>query len=721
MADVAPAFAEALALHRAGQLADAEAIYNRILAAEPAHFDSLHLLGVIFMQRGDPAAAVRQIAAALQVAPHHILALNNRGNALQQMQQFGDALESYDRALSVQPDYVEALINRGVTLMALKRHDEALKSYDRAIVLRPDFVVAHSNRGNALQALNRFDDALASFDRALMLQPDYVEAYYNRGNVLQALKRYDEALASYDRALSLHPDYIEALANRAVSLQALKRHSEALASLDRALALHPDNIDALTNRGVALNALKRYDEALASYDRAFVLCPDHIDALTNRGVALNELQRYEEALASYDRAIALQPDDAQAHSNRGHTLHELMRFEESLASCDRALMLRPDLADAHCNRGNALNALRRFEDALASYDEALKLRPDYAEALTNRGIALHALKRFDDEMASYERALALQPDYAEAHFNAGWCRMLRGDFSGWSEYEWRWQTALRRAKRDFAEPLWSGAQGVADKTVLLHAEQGFGDTIQFCRYAPLVAERAGRVILEVQAPLRELMCDLPGVAQIVSRGETLPDFDLQCPLLSLPHVFGTELSTVPAGVPYLRARPQDVAAWNALLGPRNRPRIGLAWSGSPSHRNDRNRSIALAAFLPLLDTDAVYLSLQPNVAAADTELLDRHGGIARPGDKLKTFADTAALIANLDLVITVDTAVAHLAGALGKPVWVLLPFVPDWRWLLDREDSPWYPTARLFRQDDSRTWDAVIARVGAALRDRFGR
>ncbi len=537
-----------------------------------------------------------------------------------------------------------------------------------------------------LAALGRHDEALASFDRALALQPDYAPAHYNRGNTLHALKRYAEAVASFDRALTAHPDYVDALTNRAVNLHELKRDGEALESLDRALALDPDNVEALTNRGVALNELRRFDEALESYDRA----------------------------------LMLRPDDAEARSNRGHTLHELKRFEESLMSCDCALALRPDLADAHCNRGNALNALQRFDEALVSYEQALALRPDDAKTLTNQGIALHALKRFDEEAARYARALAVQPDYPEAHFNTGWRRMLHGDFGGWREYEWRWRIGeLKQARRDFAQPLWTGADAAANQTLLLHAEQGFGDTIQFCRYASLVGERAARVILEVQEPLRDLMNGLPGVTQTVSRGEALPDFDVHCPMLSLPLVMGTELSTIPPQVPYLHARPDAVAEWDVRLGPKSRPRIGLAWSGNSSHRNDRNRSIALAALLPALGADATYASLQPNVAATDAGLVHARSDIVHFGDKLKTFADTAALIANLDLVIAVDTAVAHLAGALAKPVWVLVPFVPDWRWLLDRDDSPWYPTARLFRQDESRAWDSVVARVAAGLRARF--
>jgi len=589
---------------------------------------------------------------------------------------------------------------------------------DSALKINPGHILALINRGSALHALKRFDDALASHDRALAVRPDCAEAHYGRGNALHELRRLEEALASYDRALELRPDYVEALSNRGNVLHALKRFEEALASYDRALAVRPDDAEAFANRGVNLHEMGRFEEALASYERALTLRPDHIEALFNRGVTLNESERFGEALASYDRVLAVRPDDAEALSNRGVTLHELKRFGEALASCDRALALRPDYAEAHSNRGNALNALKRFGEALASYERALTLRPDYAEALANRGITLHALKRFDEELASYQRALTLRPDYAKAHFNEGWCRMLTGDLvGGWEKHEWRWKSGQSNKKRDFAQPLWVGSNEIEGKTILLHAEQGLGDTIQFCRYVPRVVERAARVILEVQRPLHELMSTLPGEAQIVSRGEPPPDFDLHCPLLSLPLAFGTRLETIPAETPYLRASPLAAMNWNDRLGPKNRPRIGLSWSGSPTHKNDHNRSIGLSALSPLLGFDATYVSLHRDIRPGDAAVLQGRNDFVHFGDELKDFSDTAALISNLDLVISVDTSVAHLAGALAKPVWVLLPFIPDWRWLLDREDSPCYSTARLFRQDDSRAWDGVIARVRAALHD----
>jgi tetratricopeptide (TPR) repeat protein len=575
---------EAIALHQAGRLADAEKIYRKILATEPDHFDALHLLGVIFAQSGKYAEADEQIGAALKLDPNHVNAL--------------------------------------------------------------------ANRGNAQLALARFGDALANYDRVLELQPDNVDAHFNRGNVLNALNRHGEALPSYDRVLTLRPSHIEVLVNRAVALLALERFEEALANCDRALALRANFAEALFNRGLALHRMKRFEDALTSYDRA--------------------------------------------------------------------LAERPDYEQANYNRANTLLALGRFEAALVSYDRAIALRPAHAEAHLNRGVALEKLMRFDAALASYGRALALRPDFAEAHYNEALCRLLTGDMrGGWKQYEWRWETAqLKHEKRSFPLPLWLGSGEIAGKTILLHAEQGFGDTIQFCRYAALVAERGVNVVLEVQAPLRELMQTLTGAPRIVVKGEPLPDFDLHCPLLSLPLASGIELATLPPGTPYLWADPGAAAQWSGRLLPKIRPRVGLVWSGRSAHLNDRSRSIPIDVFLSALSgIDATFVSLQRDFRAGDLVRLKERGDIAYFGEDLQNFSDTAALIENLDLVISVDTSVAHLAGALAKPIWILLPYSPDWRWLLDRDDSPWYSTARLFRQDRSCAWGGVMKQVHAELQD----
>jgi tetratricopeptide (TPR) repeat protein len=625
LSNTASVFAQGFAHHQAGRLAEAAKFYSQILATQPDHFDSRHLLGVIFLQTGDYAEAIR----------HLDLAVN--GN--------------------------------------------------------PDNIYALSNRGAALKELKRFEEALATYDRALKLRPDYAEAHSNRGTILHDLKRHEEALASYDRALKLRPDYADALCNRGASLHELKRYGEALESCDRTIALRPDYAEAHSNRGNTLQELKRFDEALASFDRALALRPDYAEALSNRGNMLNELNRFEDALACYDRALALRSEFAEAHSNRGNALQELRRFDEALASYDRAIALRPDHAEAHSNRGNALKELRRFDAALASYGRALKLRPDLAEG----------------------------------HFSEALCRLMIGDFArGWQQHEWRWETAqLRAAKRHFAQPQWLGSADIAGKTVLLHAEQGFGDTLQFCRYAPRVAERAARVIIEVPKPLHEMMSTLPCAAEIVSRGDPLPDFDLHCPLLSLPLAFGTQLETIPAQTPYLSAPGNKVSAWRDRLGRHDRPRIGLVWAGDPrkrvpgANRIDRQRSLAFDQLAPLLQVGGCeFYSLQKGddaVAQLRNSALN-HRVIDWSAD-FHDFSDTAALIENLDLIIAVDTAVAHLAGALGKPLWLINRYNTCWRWLLDRDDSPWYPTARIFRQDETRAWDHVMTRVQAALQD----
>jgi tetratricopeptide (TPR) repeat protein len=600
----------------------------------------------------------------------------------------GEAEQLCLKLLSADPDSAPTLNLLAVINTALGRNAAALSNTDRALSLWPEFFEALVNRGIALYELKRFGEALADYDRAIALRPDNADALVNRGNALGKLRRHEDALASYDRALELQPAHVEALVSRGGTLLDVGKYDEALRSYDRALALRPGYAEALVNRGVTLHAQKQSADALSSYDRALAREPNNVDALTNRGVALHDLGRYGEALASHERALAVQPDHAAALSNRGLSLHKLERLDE----------------------------------ALASYDRALAKQPDYTDALVNRGVTLHDLKRFDEALASYDRAVALRPDHADAHFFGSLSRLLTGDFGrGWIEYEWRRKGASTGpSTRDFPQPLWLGGQEIAGKTILLHSEQGFGDTIQFCRYVPLVAARGARVVLEIEEPLRELLTGLAGATRVIAKGNLLPDFDLQCSLLSLPLAFGTQLETIPSAVSYLRAPDRALLKWGARLPSKRRPRIGLAWAGNAKHIRDRERSIDPGKLLPLLGVDATFVSLQKEVRAADMEALKKGSNIIHFSNELDGFSDTAALISHLDLVISVDTAIAHLAGALGKPVWILLTHVPDWRWLLDRDDSPWYPTARLFRQSETREWNSVITRVRDALLEFIG-
>jgi tetratricopeptide (TPR) repeat protein len=606
----------------------------------------------------------------------------NRAVAAYRAGQLTEAEDLFRQIISVDCNFFDALYVMAVVQAGLRKNVEALANYDRALALQPRHAEALSNRGNTLKALKRFDEALDSFDRALAAQPDYPTALSNRGAVLFEMARYEESLTTYDQSLAIRTEQVVALYNRGGALQKLGRFEEALASYDRALVISPGLVEAHVNRGNTLIALDRHNDALASLDRALVLRPDLVEALTNRGNALNGLKRYADALESYDRAIGCQPAYAAAHYNRGTTLHEMKRYGE----------------------------------AIAAYDRAIALQPDYPEAFSNRGATLWELRRHGEALASYDRAIALQPAFPEAHWNAASLRLLTGDLArGWEEYEWRWKyKTMVLAKRNFAQPQWVG-EPIEGKTILLHSEQGLGDAIQFCRYVPLVAGRGARVILEVDRRLQELVSSLVGVPQVLSTGDALPEFDVHCPLLSLPRAFNTALETVPAQTPYLRAPPERLAKWSARLGPKHGLRVGLIWSGNPAHHRDQARSIELSALTPLLDVPATFFSLQKDIRPADAAMLAAHSEVIQIADDLVDFSDTAAVMTQLDLIISVDTSTVHLAGALGRPVWILLPYLPDWRWLLDRDTSPWYPTARLFRQDETRGWDSVIPRVHTAL------
>jgi tetratricopeptide (TPR) repeat protein len=587
------------------------------------------------------------------------------------------------------------------------------RSSTRKIINLPQVV----RQALELHGRGRFNEAETLYAEILAAKPDHFDALHMLGLLKLQRGKSADALRLIAAALKAKPVSAEALLNHGNVLNALNRHEEALASYDQALAIKPRYAEALNNRGSVLGRLTRHEEALTSYERALKIKPDYAEALYNQGNALRALDRDEEALKSYERVLAIRPDHAQAHNNRGNALQKLGRHQEALASYERAFALKPDFVEALSNRGNALQSLGRIREALESYARALALKPDYAEALYNQGNGLVMLGRHREALESYAWALAIKPDHAEAQWNQGLARLRLGDFhDGWKQYEWRWQRPDGAQQRSFAQPLWSGQQSLQGKTILLHAEQGLGDSIQFVRYAALVARRGAKVILEVQRTLKDLLARVEGVSGIVGRGEELPAFDLHCPLLSLPLAFNTELGSILASVPYVTAADDRIEIWNARLPPRKGLRVGIAWSGNAKHKDDRNRSIALSRLAPLFDAPGVqFVSLQKDVRDGEAEALRNILGLLDLGPDLKDFADTAAVMSLLDLVISVDTSTAHLAGAMGKPIFILLPFSPDWRWLLEREDSPWYPTARLFRQPKIGDWESVIERVRREL------
>jgi tetratricopeptide (TPR) repeat protein len=597
--------------------------------------------------------------------------------------------------------------------MGLGRCAEALARFDAALALQPDLPIALSCSAAALRELGRPQEALSQADAALALQPT-TDAYCHRGAALRDLGRFAEAVASFDQAIAMDSHCTEAHNYRGIALQQLQRPVEALASFDRALALRPQSAELHNNRGNMLRQLQRTSEALASFERAIALQPTFAAAYNNRGLVLQALQRYREAASSYERALALQPDFAQAHNNLGTVQCELGQAAEALASCTRALQLQPRMHGVHGNLGNALRDLERPEEALAQYELAVLEAPQDADSHCHRGNALFDLKLIPDAMASYERAIGLNPTHAQSLFNKSLCLLLSGEFAqGLPLYEWR-KELNPAAAPSVPGPVWRGEADIAGKTLFIYADQALGDTIQFSRYAKLAEQRGARVIFAVQPQLRELLTSLGATIRIVAPGEHTGGFDYHCALMSLPLAFRTTLADVPAAVPYLFADPLRVAQWRERIGAAGF-KIGIVWQGS-RNRIDVGRSVPPKMFERLATIPGVRLiSLQKGDALSQGRDLavEVLGGDFDAG--AQAFLDSAAVMTHLDLVITCDTALAHLAGALGRPTWVALKHVPDWRWLLDRTDSPWYPSMRLFRQSRRGDWDGVFAAMHSAL------
>jgi tetratricopeptide (TPR) repeat protein len=607
----------------------------------------------------------------------------NEALAQQQQGQFKQAQALYEAILRAQPLHYQSLYSLGLL---------------------------HAQSGS-------FQSAADLLGRAIEEFPGKPEFHFYLGNCLQQLQKSESAVEAYDKAIGLSPEFSQAHSNRGFALQTLGRLDAAVASYRKAVAITATDALVHCNLAAALLGLQQFDAALVSCDKAIALKPDYAEAHTNRGAALFGLQRFEAAVASYDHAIVINPAYAKAHTNRGVALHELRQLQIALDSHDMAIAINPDFADAYSNRGVILHALRRLEESVASYDKAIAIQPNFVAAYYNRGLAFHELRQQSAALASFDRATAIDPGSAQAHFNKSLTLLLEGDFQqGLPLYEWRWKTEKSKPRvRNFEQPLWLGEEPLVGKTILLHSEQGYGDTIQFCRYATRVAALGARVIIEVPEPLLGVLGGLGANIELAVKGKPLPAFDYHCPLLSTPLAFKTDATSIPASQSYLRSDSAMMAEWEQRLGAKTKPRVGLVWSGNADHVNDHNRSIALSALLAALPDTLEYVSLQKEVRASDKEALESNGHIRHFGDALKDFGDTAALCEWMDLVISVDTSVAHLSGALGRPTWVLIPYVPDWRWLLDRDDSPWYPSVKLYRQCDDRDWANVLDAVKADL------
>ncbi len=679
------AFMEGFRHHREGRPAEAEAHYRRAIELGPAHADALHLLGVVCDQTGRPEEGIGFIRKALNLHDDVSAWHSNLGNALRHAGQ----------------------------------QDEAVRHYEQALSLDPGNVDARYNLANAYVHMNRLDEAIAGYRHVLALNPSYTDAHNNLGNLMKARGQLDEAIVHYRAAIAQRPDFAMAHNNLGLALKARGSLEEAMEHQRRAAALRPDDTQALLNLGISLSEAGNTEGAIAVFEKVLALAPNDAETANSLGIALKDLGRVKEAEEQFTRAAELRPDDPRPPRNLGNLYAGQNHFREAEAFLRRALALDPSCVDAHISLGSALNGLGRPDEALACY----------------------------------RRATALAPNNADAHVNEAMTLLLKGDFAnGWHQYEWRLRTSSARPFLS-PSPAWNGGE-LRGRAILLRCEQGFGDSLQFIRYASLLKQRGGHVIVLAPEPLLRLFKSAPGVDAVASETEAPPPHDFHACLMSLPYLVKTRLENIPAPMPYLRPTTDAAALWASLLAPYPGFKVGLVWAGNSrigianANSVDKRRSMRLEQLAPLgAIPDIRFFSLQMPVPATvrhsvsekttedannaedspsyihvrkKSEPQERsvpHLGFA-PVDMMgyvKDFADTAALIANLDLVIGVDTSVIHLAGAMGKPVWTLSRFDGCWRWLQDRDDTPWYPTMRLFRQPKPGDWDSVIEAVRAEL------
>ncbi|GAN78407.1 hypothetical protein Asru_0822_02 [Acidisphaera rubrifaciens HS-AP3] len=560
------------------------------------------------------------------------------------------------------------------------------------------------------------DEAAFLFTAVLGIDPDHASALNDLACVALAERRPGDALGLLDRAIAIDPTQADAHLNRGNALLTLEQAEAAGAAYEEARALRPTDARALSGLATIRRMQGRNDEALTLAQAALEADPDVPGGQTSLGTALQALGRGEEARVAFRAALARDPADADALNNLGTSLIDAGAHEEGLAALRQATVARPGFALAWFNLANALVTMQRADEAITAYQRLLALEPRHAEALHNMGGALMMLRDADGAVAAF-RAARRGDDDTRTLFSESLALLTLGDYpAGFAAYEARLAEAFAAPQdRHLIRPRWHGGRDVAGRRVLLYAEQGYGDNVQFCRYAPLVAARGAHTIIEAPAPLLPLLRTLPWIDEFVPTGEPLPEFDLYCPMASLPLAFGTTLDSVPATVPYLFAEAHRVARWRPELLSDGRRRVGIAWSGNPGFGNDRQRSLSLALLEPLRACGVALHVVQQDVRAGDRAVLDGWPDVRDLSTAIVDFADTAAILSLMDLVISVDTSIAHVAGAIGVPVWVLLPYAADWRWLRRREDSIWYPTARLFRQETPGDWPGVIAAVVAAL------
>lgn len=703
--------------HRAGNLAGAAAAYADVLRLNPGNSEALRLQGSVFIAQGYYAEAIASLEHAIRSQPKSAEAYYGLGNALQAQKRYSEAIASYRQACKLRPKFAEALCNLGGVYATQEKWTEAAATYREAVKANPRGVAVLINLCITYRALGQADRALATARQATAADPRHADAAFETARCYIELGRLPEAIAALRQTVGLNRFHHEAFFQLGLLLQRDGQHDDAARAYRSVLAVEPKHPAALLELGLSLQSLERWDEAREAYRRFQSLQPASPKGWTNIGATFQHERRFAEAETALREALALAPESREVLCNLGIALWSQKRWAEALALARQLLARHPDDLDGLNNLGVVLTSLNRPADALAALQRAVELHPANADAHCNWGNLLVATGRPHEAITAFHTAGELNPSLATARYNEGIAQLLTGDFkNGWRNYEARFAKRPVRERHRFSQPRWQGDFPLAGRTLLVHAEQGLGDTIQFARYLPLLAARGATVIFEVQRPLLSLLSHVPGATIVVGRGDTLPEFDCHCPMLSLPFGLEAEFSAIPAAASYLTAPADKKAAWATRMTSNQSRRVGVVWAGNPLHENDHNRSIPLAEFQQLFTVhDTQFFSLQKALSPDDAATLASHNRVTDLAPLLDDFTDTASAISHLDLVVTVDTSVAHLAGALGKPFAVLLPFAPDWRWQLKRNDTPWYPTATLFRQTALADWSHPLAEAKLLL------
>ena len=666
------AFSQAEYYVKRGEVSEAQKFYKAILTAVPnnekaqAALTALHKVQASTNTQSPPQEIINQL-----------LNLYNSGNLEAVVKQASSLTEQYPDAFIIWN--ILGAANKG-----LGKTVEASEAFKKATELNPTYADGHSNLGVTLQEQGKLEEAIEAYTKALSLKPDYADAHYNMGGALQEHGKLDEAVEAFNKALTIKPEYAE----------------------------------AYNNMGVTLKEQGKLDEAMASFNKALAIKSDYAEAYNNMGTVLKDQGKLEKAIASYNKALSLKPDYAKAYNNMGVTLQEQGKLDEAIEAYKMALAIKSEYAEAYNNMGTVLKDQGKLDEAIEAYKMALAIEPDYAEAYNNMGSAFQDQGKLEKAIASFNKALSLKPDNAETYTNMGLTYLCKGSLEEgfkFNEYRFKKQKVPTRAPREKLH--WNGSEPIKGKEFLVYEEQGLGDIIQFCRYLPTLVKQGAKVTFKVTQKLHAILQTMDSGVTLSTTDADEGQIDFEAPLMSLPHLFKTHLKTIPSMNPYLYANHGRTKTWGERLHT-DRFKIGICWQGSKS-KIDIGRSFPLSLFEGISKAPNVEL-ISLHKGEGEHQIKDISFDLTTLGADFDAdqdaFLDTAAVMMNCDLIITSDTAIAHLAGALGCQTWVALKHVPDWRWMLDRSDSPWYPTMTLYRQKNPGDWACVFEAINRNLR-----